>query len=66
MVKGQRLPLLADGVGQFGHPVIELRDGDAALIVMHIAKDAGQNPDRVDRRPAIHAGMQVLGRATDR
>ena len=52
-------PLRQDIGRQVLHAIIEARDGDAAVVVVKAAENAGQHPDRVLRATAEDAGMQI-------
>ena len=41
------------------HAVVETRQGDAAVVVMQGGKDLRQHPQRILRRAAEQAGVQV-------
>ena len=66
MVEAQPLPLRAQLVRQFRHPVVEARHGDAAGVIVERREDARQHPDRVHGGAAELARMQVLVGAGDR
>mmetsp|Transcript_29149 Transcript_29149/g.56201 ORF Transcript_29149/g.56201 Transcript_29149/m.56201 type:complete len:238 (+) Transcript_29149:2920-3633(+) len=66
MIKGKPLPLAANGIGQFGHTVIETGDRDPAFVIMQCGQHFAEHADRVHRDTAIHAGMQVFVRGGDR
>ena len=48
-----------DVLGQVLHAVVEARDGDLAVLVVHVGQNFRQHPDRVLRRAAEQAGVQV-------
>jgi hypothetical protein len=48
---------------QFRDAVVEARNGDAAVVVVHCSKDFAQHPQRILRSAAEQAGMQVAVRA---
>ena len=50
---------------QFLHAVVEAGDGDAAIVVPQRAEDLGQEAQRILRRAAEQAGMQVAVGAGD-
>src|SRR5712672_2690602 len=55
----ERGPLRHYVGGQLAYAVVESRDCDLAIVVVNDAEDFRQHPDRVLRRAAEHAGMQV-------
>lgn len=59
MIKGQALPLCFHFIGKLCHTVVEMRNGDAPLIVVQTGNNLAHDADRVDGNAAIHAGMQV-------
>ena len=58
-------PLRQDIGRQVLHAIIEAGDGDAAVVVMKAAENAGQHPDRVLRATAKDAGMQIAAGGLD-
>ena len=66
LVEVERAPLLGDFLGQFLDPVVEAGQGDRAVGVVQVGEDARQHADRIDRRAAVDAGMQVAVGRVDR
>ncbi len=44
---------------QFLHPVVEARNGDAAIVVVHGGQDARKHAQRILRRAPEQAGMEI-------
>ena len=61
----ERFEIGGDVGRQFVDAVIEARQRDAALVVVHRGEDMRQDADRVLRRTTKHAGMQVAIRRGD-
>ncbi len=59
VIEGQRLPLGANRVRQFGHVVVEAVERDPPGVVMQVGQHFRQHVDRVGRKPAIHARVQI-------
>ena len=66
LVEAQRLPLRQPLRRRVRHAVVEAGQLDAALRIVQPAQDAGQRVDRVQRRAAEQAGMQVALRGVQR
>ena len=64
-VRSSALQVGLDVGRQVVHAVIEAGNGDAAVVVPYGAENFRQQPDRVLRRAAEHAGMQVAVGAGD-
>src|SRR5690606_28287511 len=58
-IEAERLPLLADAVGDLADAIIESRQRDAAVLVTQPVEDRDEDMDRILRGAAIHARMQV-------
>ena len=58
-VEVERVPLLAQRLGQLGHAVVEARERDAAVGVAQVGQDAGEDVVGVGRGRAVEARMQV-------
>jgi hypothetical protein len=61
----ERLPLGAEAFARRFDALVEAGNFHLALGVVHVAEDRGQHADRVDRRAAVEAGMQVAVGAVD-
>ena len=66
LVEIEVAPLLGDLVGQLLDPVVEAGQSDRAVGVVQVGEDARQHADRVDRRAAVDAGMEVAVGGLDR
>ena len=58
--------MLGDLLGQLFDAVVEAGQGDRAVGVVQVGEDARQDADRIDRRAAVEAGMEVAVGGVDR
>ena len=65
LVEAKRFPLRLLLGRDLAHAVIEAGDRDAAVLVVQVGEDFRQHVDRVARRAAVHARMQVVARRLD-
>ncbi len=58
-VEPQSSPLLELLGAWLGYAVVEARHADSSVVVVQIGQDVRQGPDRVHRRAAVVAGVQI-------
>ena len=63
LIEGQPLPRLQLVRSRSLHLRVETRNQNFALRVFELADDFNQREERIGRRPAVHAGVQVSLRA---